>query len=157
MALCGLLDRSPFKGISGGMLNNLSVLVSDHVEHKEITVITIKGSIDTTTAPAFEEKFLSALRAKKFKLVIDLGEVDYISSAGWGLFVSEIKQIRAQKGDLLLAGMIPEVSEIYELLEFNTFLKCYSSVESAVARGFGNLRTVQNKEVPVNRLPKENP
>ncbi len=117
-------------------MEKISVNVSEHPQNKEITLMAVKGFIDTTTAPEFEKKFLMVLGEKKFKLVVDLKDVNYISSAGWGIFISEIKRIRNQKGDLVLVGMNPEVSEVFELLEFNTILKSFPNVESAVQKGF---------------------
>lgn len=117
-------------------MNNISIHVSECPQNKGVTQLEVKGFIDTNTAPEFEEKFRSVLRDKKFKLVIDLKGVEYICSAGWGIFISEIKRIREQKGDLLLAGMTPAVLEVFELLEFNTFIKAFSSVELAVRKGF---------------------
>ena len=117
-------------------MDGLSVNVSDHTRHADVTLLTVKGFIDTTTAPEFEKKFLSLLGDKKFKLVVDLKDVNYISSAGWGIFISEIKRIRNQKGDLVLVGMNPEVSEVFELLEFNTILKSFPNIETAVKKGF---------------------
>ena len=118
-------------------MDNISVIISECPQNKAITLLAVKGFIDTVTAPEFEKKFLSVLGDKKFKLVIDLKDVNYISSAGWGIFISEIKRIRNQKGDLVLVGMNPEVSEIFELLEFDTFLKTFPTVESAVQKAFG--------------------
>jgi anti-anti-sigma factor len=118
-------------------MDNISVRISEHPQNKDVTLLKVKGFIDTTTAPEFEKGFQSALQDKKFKLVIDLAEVDYISSAGWGIFVSELKLIRSNKGDLLLAGMNPDVMEVFELLEFDTILKSFPDTEAAVKKGFG--------------------
>lgn len=115
---------------------NITIDITDHPINKEITLLSVKGFIDTTTAPEFEKKFLSVLGDKKFKLIVDIKDVNYISSAGWGIFISEIKRIRNQKGDLVLVGMNPEVSEVFELLEFNTILKSFPNVDTAVKRGF---------------------
>jgi anti-sigma B factor antagonist len=120
----------------GGIMDNISVSISEYPQNKDVTLLAVKGFIDTTTAPEFEKKFLSVLGDKKYKLVVDLKDVNYISSAGWGIFISEIKRIRNQKGDLLLVGMNPEVSEVFELLEFNTILKSFPNVETAVKKGF---------------------
>ncbi len=117
-------------------MENISVNVSEYSQNRDITLFSVKGFIDTTTAPEFEKKFLSVLNEKKYKLVVDLKDVNYISSAGWGIFISEIKRIRNQKGDLVLVGMNPEVSEVFELLEFNTILKSYPNVETAVKKSF---------------------
>jgi len=65
-------------------------------------------------------------------LVVDLGNVDYISSAGWGIFISEIKSIRENGGDLKLVRMVPDVYEIFELLEFHHILDVYDSVDEAI-------------------------
>jgi len=117
-------------------MDNITVSVADHSTHKDVVVLTVKGFIDTTTAPEFEKKFLGVLNEKKYKLVIDLKDVNYISSAGWGIFISEIKRIRSQKGDLVLVGMNSEVGEVFELLEFNTILKSFPNVDSALKKGF---------------------
>jgi len=117
-------------------MDNITVTVSEAPQNKDVTLLAVRGFIDTTTAPEFEKKFQAVLGEKKFKLVVDLKDVNYISSAGWGIFISEIKRIRSQKGDLLLVGMNPEVSEVFELLEFNTILKSFPNVEMAVKKGF---------------------
>ena len=117
-------------------MDNITVNVSEHPQNRDITLLSIKGFIDTTTAPEFEKRFLSVLNEKKYKLVVDLKDVNYISSAGWGIFISEIKRIRNQKGDLILVGMNPEVSEVFELLEFNTILKAFPNVDAAIKKGF---------------------
>jgi len=63
--------------------------------------------------------------------------VEYISSAGWGLFISEIKNIRNKKGDLVLAGMNPDVFDVYELLGFQPILKSFPDVDTAAKNAFG--------------------
>lgn len=131
-------------------MKNLSVTAMPHPQQKDITLLTVKGFIDTTTAPEFDKTFQSALNENKFKLVIDLKEVDYISSAGWGLFVGEIKRIRGQKGDLFLASMTPAVEEAYDLLQFNTIIKSFPNVEQAVQNGFGRSRA---GKAPVSAKP----
>ena len=122
------------------MMKNISVNAAAHPLHKDITVISVKGFIDTTTASEFEQTFQTVLGEKRFNLIMDLKDVNYISSAGWGIFVGEIKRIRGQKGDLFLTGMCPEVVEAYDLLQFSTILKSFSDVEQAVQKGFGKAR-----------------
>jgi anti-sigma B factor antagonist len=73
------------------------------------------------------------LKGGTFNIIIDLGNVDYISSAGWGIFISEIKGIREKGGDLKLVRMIPDVYEVFELLEFHYILKAFDTIEEAVA------------------------
>ena len=130
-------------------MKNISVSAAPHPQQKDITLLTVKGFIDTTTAPEFDKTFQSALNENRVKLIIDLKEVDYISSAGWGLFVGEIKRIRGQKGDLFLAGMSPAVEEAYDLLQFSTIIKSFPNVDQAIQNGFGRSKSGSAKG-PVN-------
>lgn len=97
-----------------------------------IAVIKVGGYIDTTTSSELERSLGSLLKKNQYRIIIDLGDVDYISSAGWGIFISEIKLIKENSGDLKLVRMIPEVYEVFELLEFNYILKAYDTVDEAV-------------------------
>lgn len=97
-----------------------------------ISIIKVGGYIDTTTSSELERALDSLLKQGRFFLVVDLGNVDYISSAGWGIFISEIKSIRENNGDLKLVRMVPDVYEIFELLEFHHILDVYDSVDEAV-------------------------
>jgi len=97
-----------------------------------ISVIKVGGYIDTTTSSELEHALSTLLKSGSHNIIIDLGNVDYVSSAGWGIFISEIKGIREKGGDLKLVRMIPEVYEVFELLEFHYILKAFESIEEAV-------------------------
>jgi anti-sigma B factor antagonist len=113
------------------MAEGLNVTV---VDKGNIKVLQCKGFIDTTTSSLLEAKMSEMLQSKNYRIIIDLGEVDYISSAGWGIFISEIKNIRKNKGDLKLVNMKPEVMEIFELLDFTNILEYYKSLDEAVKK-----------------------
>ncbi len=97
-----------------------------------ISVIKVGGYIDTTTSSELEHALNTLLKSGSHNIIIDLGNVDYVSSAGWGIFISEIKGIREKGGDLKLVRMIPEVYEVFELLEFHFILKAFDTIEEAV-------------------------
>ncbi len=99
-----------------------------------ISIIKVGGYIDTTTSSELERALDSLLKQGRFYIIVDLGNVDYISSAGWGIFISEIKSIRENGGDLKLVRMVPDVYEIFELLEFHHILDVYERVEDAVSK-----------------------
>jgi anti-sigma B factor antagonist len=98
----------------------------------DLSLITVSGYIDTTTCPEMAGIIQDLMRQKKVQIIVDLGRVTYISSAGWGVFVGEIKNIREQGGDLKFVRMVPEVAEVFEMLEFHKILNTYESVEEAV-------------------------
>ncbi len=102
-----------------------------------VAVLTLKGTIETTNASGLEETLARIVDERCYRIVVDLGSVTYISSAGWGIFISEIKRIRRNGGDIKLAAMSPEVREVFDLLEFGNILKPYEHPSDAL-RDFGN-------------------
>ncbi|MGB5107305.1 MAG: STAS domain-containing protein [Candidatus Zixiibacteriota bacterium] len=97
----------------------------------DISVVRVDGVVDTMTASELERVMNTLIEQKRYRIIIDLAGVDYISSAGWGIFISNIREIKANAGDIKLARMIPSVYEIFELLEFDSILKAYDNIEKA--------------------------
>lgn len=112
-------------------MENISISLSESGQDRSISEIRVDGVIDTLTAGELEEVIDSLLKRGRYRIIFDLAGVDYISSAGWGIFISHIKDVRSHGGDIKLANMIPNVFEIYQLLEFDNVLQAYSSVDDA--------------------------
>lgn len=98
----------------------------------DIALIRIKGYIDTTTSSEVSAKQSEIINGGTYQLIIDMGGVNYVSSAGWGVFVGEIRNIRENGGDLKIVQMTPDVFEVFEMLEFNRILDYYETIEEAV-------------------------
>jgi len=113
-------------------MEGINVSFSRPENNSDVSVLSVQGYVDTTTSAELEESLKRLLKKGRFNIVIDLGSVNYISSAGWGIFISEIKSIRENGGDLKLASMIGDVYEVFELLEFQTILQSFDTVEEAV-------------------------
>ena len=128
-------------------MENISISLQEGGQ-KEVSEVRVDGVIDTLTASELEEVIDSLLKRDRFNVIIDLAGVDYISSAGWGIFISHIKEVRSNGGDIKLANMISNVHEIYELLEFDNVLTAYSSVDDA--------RDSFGAELPVDEKKKSN-
>jgi anti-anti-sigma factor len=115
-------------------MEGIQVSTETRGSQNQISLIKVGGFIDTTTSSEVERALHNLLKQNRYNIVIDLGNVDYISSAGWGIFISEIKSIREQNGDLKLVRMIPDVYEIFELLEFHHILDVYDSTDEAIKK-----------------------
>ncbi len=114
-------------------MNDIKISLDTIGDDNEITLVRVDGVIDTMTATELEKVISSLLEQKRFNIIIDLAGVDYISSAGWGIFISNIREIRQQSGDIKLARMIANVYEIFELLEFDSILKAFDNLDDAKA------------------------
>jgi len=114
-------------------MKGIDVYVEEAPQNRGVSILRVSGYVDTTTSPELERRLQALLREKRYHIVVDLTRVEYISSAGWGIFISEIREIREKSGDLKLAGMIPDVREVFDLLEFENILQAYSDADLAAA------------------------
>ncbi|MCH8019781.1 STAS domain-containing protein [candidate division KSB1 bacterium] len=103
------------------------------VSQKPISVIRVGGYIEFTTSDELDKVIESLIKTKSYNIIIDLENVGYISSRGWSIFLSKIKEIRENDGDLKLTRMAPDVFEVFKVLEFFWFLSVYDTIEEAIS------------------------
>ena len=65
---------------------------------------------------------------------IDCEKLTYISSAGLGVFMSFIEEIRERDGDLKICGLVPKVRHTFEILGFQEIFDLLDDVPTAVQR-----------------------
>lgn len=98
-----------------------------------VTILSLKGSIDATTAPKITEFIQEQVAKNNINLVGDLAGVEYTSSAGLRVLLGAIKDTRSRGGDLRLTGVQPDVMKVLTLSGFTNILKMFDSVDAAVA------------------------
>ena len=99
---------------------------------KNISIISLRGFIDLTTAEEVERLLSTLMKAQRHNIIVDLRHSDYISSSIWGIFLEKNKKIREQNGDLKLANMKPDVLEVYKVLELFRVMKSFDTLEDAI-------------------------
>ena len=60
----------------------------------DVVIISVRGYIDTTTSPELSKRLEEQIVSGKYKIIINLEGIDYISSTGWGVFIANLKKIR---------------------------------------------------------------
>lgn len=119
--------------------------------NSDIVYLKVSGYVDTSTSLELVNKLKVLLKKNIPQFVLDLSGVNYVSSAGWGVFVGEIKDVREKGGDIKLVNMTPEVHDVFEMLEFNRILRSYDSVEEAINE-FDMIRGFDLTKTPVKEL-----
>lgn len=86
-------------------------------------VLSIVGALDLVAATEAQELLVSVLAAMKARetLVVDIGEVGYISSAGVGALTTALSAARKRDVELKLRGIQPKIRSVFELLGFMSF------------------------------------
>ncbi|NWG28172.1 MAG: STAS domain-containing protein [Ignavibacteriaceae bacterium] len=107
-------------------------------EKGDVSIINLKGYLDAHTAPALENNFTELIKNNKFKIVVNFEDLAYISSAGLGVFMAYIENIRDNKGDIKLAKMSDKVYNIFDLLGFPLLYEIYKDEEEAIKKFSGS-------------------
>jgi anti-sigma B factor antagonist len=98
----------------------------------DLTVLTLDGFLDAHTAPQFEKAIQSELDAGRVQLIVDCSKLTYISSAGLGVFMGFIEEIRERNGDIKICGLTPKVAQVFDILGFPALYDIVADVPAAV-------------------------
>jgi anti-sigma B factor antagonist len=100
----------------------------------DLVVLSLEGYLDAHTAPEFERAIETELAAGHVRLIVDGAQLKYISSAGLGVFMTFIEEIREKGGDIKICALVPKVRQVFEILGFQAIYDMMDSRQSAVAR-----------------------
>ena len=97
-----------------------------------LAIASINGSIDALTAGELSDQLASQIDQGSPRIIADLAQVDFMSSAGLRAILTVLKQARQNGGDLRLAAPQPGVEKVLKLSGFTSILKSYPSLEEAL-------------------------
>lgn len=103
----------------------------------KVLVLKPEGRLDSNTINAAEADMFAFLEKGETRVVIDLSNLDYISSSGLRLMLMMGKRLSLKSGKLALCGLKPQIREVFEISGFISILTVVDSraeAEAAVAR-----------------------
>jgi anti-sigma B factor antagonist len=103
-------------------------------EKETAHVLDLLGYLDAHTAPVLEEAFQKMIGSGKFRIIVNCKDLTYISSAGLGVFMAYIEDVRANKGDIKMSNMSPKVFNIFDLLGFPMLYDIVNDESDAIAK-----------------------
>jgi anti-sigma B factor antagonist len=97
-------------------------------------LVVINGRIDSYTAPNLSEALSKIAQNNRYKLILDMNGVSYVSSAGLRVLIDIQKTCKKDpEGEVLLVNIPQRVYETLELAGFVPLFRFYSNVDSALA------------------------
>jgi len=103
-------------------------------ELKNVELITVKGRVDSVEAEWLAKALGSASRRGKHKIVVDMSQVEYMSSAGFRALADAQRSSRHhQRGEVVLASVPPRIHEALEMVGFTSYFHIEETVSLALA------------------------
>ena len=102
-----------------------------------VTLVYPQGFLDAHTAQEFEDELRKAIDAGRLRIVVNCKDLTYISSAGLGVFMGCIEDVRERGGDIKISNLTPKVYHVFELLGFHQLFDLTETEEEAAGKFAG--------------------
>ena len=99
----------------------------------DVLILEVKGRVDSATAPALGERLTALLTGGGRRLVLDLGQLEYISSAGFRVLLLAAKRAEEGGSRLVLCGVAGKVRQLFDLGGFLDLFAISASREEGIA------------------------
>ena len=100
---------------------------------REISVMKVKGRVDSETAPELDDALTKLLQGNRNKIVLNLQGVDYMSSAGLRAVVKAYQAAKKSGGDVRLAAVSSPVEVVLRTVGMMQMLQMYPTDQEAMA------------------------
>lgn len=100
-------------------------------KENDLYLMQVYGEVDASSSIQLDDAFKAALSVEK-RIMVDLSGLEYISSAGLGVFVSQLEEIKTKEVKLVLFGLSESVTQIFNLLGLQELLDISDTKEGAI-------------------------
>jgi len=104
------------------------------IDDREVSVLHITGFLDAHTVPQFEDALQKLVQEDRIKIAVNLDKLEYISSAGLGVFMGFIEEIREKGGDIKLSNLSQKVFKVFDLLGFPALFDIFENENEVKAK-----------------------
>lgn len=99
----------------------------------EFLVLRPAGQLTSATSAEFEKEVRSRIEAGNRRVVLDLADLDYISSAGLRVLLVLAKLLKRDDGTLSVCAMNETVTQVFEVTGLSSILATYQTLNEAIA------------------------
>ena len=100
---------------------------------QDVTIIRVAGYLDAHTFEQLEETLSGLFGKNQYRIVVDLSKVEYISSAGAGVFIGALSEAQEHNGNIVLMNPTNNVREVFDLLGLTQIFQVVDDQQAALA------------------------
>ena len=123
---------------------------SELISTLTIQVVRVKGYLDSSTFPEMQDQLQDLINQGNYRIIVEFGELNYISSAGLGVLMGMLQEIRNKSGDLKLANMSPKIKNLFDMLGFSRLIRIYDTIENAKQAFVDECKEQEKPEAPIS-------
>lgn len=100
----------------------------------EFHILDLHGELDAHTASSLEETLQNLIQEQRYNIVVNCSNLEYIASAGLGVFMAYIEDVRSLGGDIKLSNLKPKVFHVFDLLGFPALYDILDTEDEAISK-----------------------
>jgi len=102
-------------------------------KENNVMIVFVKGRMDAVSSPEFEKELLHLMDQGERRFIVDLRDLEYISSAGLRIILVAAKRLKQEQGQLVLSSLQDIVKEVFDISGFSAVIPISRSTESALS------------------------
>jgi anti-sigma B factor antagonist len=111
---------------------SVSFRSADAPDSAQVCILDLNGELDAHTASELEAAFQKCIAEGKHRILVNGEHLQYISSAGLGVFMAYVEDVRDQGGDIKIAALPPRVYNVFDLLGFPVLFDITKDEQEAI-------------------------
>lgn len=112
------------------MSNNIQIRTIG--THSDIALLKLRGFLDTMSAYHLQKKGDELISQGLYKYIINLEQLEYISSAGIETFHVMVQELRQHSGEMIFVHVPEKIYNVFEIIGVTKFFRIESTVHDAV-------------------------
>ena len=109
-----------------------------HKRFNRVDLLSLAGRLDAASSPQFKQQIEALFEQGRYRLVLDMANLEYIASPGLRVLIEARKRARDLKftdlegGDVRIANLPPRIKEVFDLTGFTSLFEIYDDITEAV-------------------------
>jgi len=106
----------------------------DHRNSSNCDILDLHGELDAHTASELERALQDLIARDNIRIIVNFNKLEYIASAGLGVFMAYIEDVRKDGGDIKLTNMNDKVFNVFDLLGFPALYDIFEDESEAIQK-----------------------
>jgi len=107
----------------------MELTIKENIKEPGVIVLSPVGKIDSDTSPLLEEKISACLSQNPGTLVIDLQDVDFMTSSGVGVMTKAKTLMNKNNGNFAMINPQPQIKKVFEIMQLEPTLNVFANTE----------------------------
>lgn len=104
----------------------------EKTKENQYDVLSINGEVDASNSVILDEAIQELIAEESKFILIDCKNLEYISSAGLGVFMSYLEEFHERGVSLKICELTPRVYEVFRILGLDQLIKIYQDKSAAL-------------------------